>query len=405
MKKHISFYLLLILCINISINAQADIAILFIIDGISWKAPQKLNLPNLESMMSEGVCVEKSYTVVPYHPTIGVYAERYSCSFPNPVLQSGTLFITDTVKMVQQVFWEKGMTTAHVVNSSAYTSINDHYNYSIMKPGDSDESVVKEALNLLRKNDIHFMRIHLQQLNGKGYKLSFETNPSNPEVKWTDSTKPYFRNIWGEGSPYIRQLMIADSLLGVFVSELKKMGMWGNTLLIVTGDNGHSDTGWHPFLDEDAWACPLVIIGPGISKNKKFSYAEHTDIIPTICSFMGLDIPNPGPGSGKVLNMILENNEEIEYKNKYLLKFNKQIKDFNMLKSKLMLASQKDPFLGEVLTGLENKYLTPEPFYGVDRYLEWSKAGSVKHLIEANQKVLDKMSKALKDSPVYEKYK
>jgi len=274
-----------------------------------------------------------------------------------------------------------------------------------MKPGDSDENVIKYALRLLRDEDIRFMRLHLQKLNTKGYMLSFEYNPSNPNQKWTDKSAPYFRNIWGKGSPYIKQLMIADSLVGVFITELKKMDKWENTLLFVTGDNGHSDTGWHPFLDEDAWACPLIIIGPGVAKGRKLEYAEHTDIMPTICNFMGLSIPNPGEGSGRVLNEILDyyNETTKEANPKYLLKFNKQIKQYNVLKSKLILASQKDSFLGEILTGLENKYLTPEPFYGVDRYLEWSSAGSVQHLIEANQKVLDKMQKALDESPINKK--
>ena len=70
---------------------------------------------------------------------------------------------------------------------------------------------------------------------------------------------------------------------------------------------------------------------------------------------------------------------------------NEQIRLYNILNAQMILASEKDNYLANILSSLVNENLTPEPFYHQDRITDWYKAGSTEHLIEANQKILDKM--------------
>ena len=77
--------------------------VLFMIDGLHWQAPEILNMPVLNALIKQGTYVQKSYMIIPHHPTIGDYSKFNSCSFPNPVLHEGTIFIKPENKFLQEV--------------------------------------------------------------------------------------------------------------------------------------------------------------------------------------------------------------------------------------------------------------------------------------------------------------
>jgi len=366
-------------------NAQeADRVILFMIDGLHWEAPSKTDMPNFNALINNGVYIEKSYVIIPHHPTIGEYSNFNSCSFPNPMLHSGTVFIKPENKMIQEMISPK-RTSAFVVNTAAYRSVARGFSTQIMDSGLTDKGVLNQSLNLIEHQDPAFMRIHLQSPGELGRSVSV-----------CDPEKPYFRNIYGKGSPYVEAIENADKLLGELVSFLKKSGKWENTVLIVTSDHGQSKVGWHPMYDEESWATPMVFAGKGIASKRKLSYFEHTNLAPTIAWLLDVDKPNDDGGAGEAIK---------EISKKYPLKkdpyvqriktINEQIKNFNFYKSTLILASKKDPYYAVVLASLENEFITPEPFYHQDRITDWHKANTVDHMIEANDKILLQIKKAL----------
>jgi len=53
-----------------------------------------------------------------------------------------------------------------------------------------------------------------------------------------------------------------------------------------------------------------------------------------------------------------------------------------------MLAAEKDKYFSSVISFLENELLAPEPFYHQHRIMEWYRAGTVQHFIDANNKIL-----------------
>jgi len=366
-------------------NAQeAERVILFMIDGLHWEAPSKMDMPNFNALIDTGVYIEKSYVIIPHHPTIGDYSDYNSCSFPNPMLHSGTVFIKPENKMIQEVISPKRQ-SAFVVNTAAYRSVARGFSTQIMDSGLTDEDVLDQAINLLKHQNPAFMRVHLQSPGELGRSVSV-----------CEPGKPYFRNIYGENSPYVKAIENADKLLGELVSFLKNSGKWENTILIVTSDHGQSKVGWHPMYDEESWVTPMVFAGKGIATNRKLSYFEHTNLAPTIAWLLNVDKPNNGGGAGEAIK---------EVSKKYPLKkdayihriktINEQIKTFNFYKSSLILASKKDPYYAVVLASLENEILTPEPFYHQDRITDWHRAKTVDHMIEANNKILLQIKKEL----------
>jgi hypothetical protein len=241
--------------------------------------------------------------------------------------------------------------------------------------------VVSQAIELLKSQDIRFMRVHIQTPGVNGVTIAMNS-----------ADKTYSRNIWGNGSPYVSAIENADKLLGQFINYLKESGKWANTVLIVTSDHGQSNVGWHPMMDEDSWSTPLVFAGNGIARGRKLSYFEHTDLAPTIAWLLGVNAPNNGGGAGKPVKEIEAEYDASHYNPPmYIKTINQQIKLYNILNARLVLASEKDNYMANILSSLVNENLTPEPFYHQDRITDWYKAGSTEHLIEANQKILDKM--------------
>ena len=250
-------------------EARPHRAILVIIDGLHFQAPERLDLQNFRALAQQGAYVPKACLLMPYHPLSGDWASLHNSSLPNPIMLAGSLFIRPDHKLVQELFPAETL-TAHSTNSRSYTSIDRGSHLSFMHAS-RDDDALDFAISALRTYDIRYLRIHLQDAGTAGYACSTETR-----------SVPWKNNIWGEGSPYVRSVQHADVLLGRFVAALKDMKKWDDTLLIVTADHGQSDTGWHPTLDPAGWYTPLVFVGPGIARGRQLEYAEHIDIIPTL---------------------------------------------------------------------------------------------------------------------------
>ncbi len=66
--------------------------ILFIIDGMPSGLNQRIYMPNLDILRHEGVLFREVYLPLAAHPD-SCLIYPWTCSIPNPVLMSGTVFI------------------------------------------------------------------------------------------------------------------------------------------------------------------------------------------------------------------------------------------------------------------------------------------------------------------------
>lgn len=363
---------------------DVDRVVLFMIDGLHWEAPSKIEMPVFNSLIPSGTYINKSYMIIPHHPTIGDYSKYNSCSFPNPMLHAGTAFIKPENKFIQEVISPERK-TAFVVNSTAYRSVARGFTTSIMDVGLTDREVVEQSMNVIENQDPAFIRIHLQTPGEMGRSVS-EADPN----------KPFFRAIFGKGSPYVNAVENADALLGEFITYLKQSNKWDGTVLIVSSDHGQSKSGWHPMFDYDSWTTPLLFVGPGIAKNRTLSYFEHIDLAPTIAWLLDKPKPNDDGGSGKIVKEILEKHANRMKDHQYIKTINEQIITFNLLKASLTLKSPEQPFYAVVLASLENEFITEEPFYHQDRIMDWYSAKTLDGMIKANAEIIKQMETELK---------
>ncbi len=368
--------------LTVQFATKPDHVILYIIDGLSYKTWGRIELPVLKKMIDSGVLVEKNYLPPSEHPTQGPYAELHSCSIPNPVLIAGTLFIgKETGYLPQSLFPQR--TTAFIANTEIYSSLNRFYHYSYQKLGPDPEGI-DIALEYMKIGRPAFMRLHLQEVGD----ASFQILNLKEDVPWR-------RNIWAKGSPYLKMLKQADDLLGRFVRGLKEQGILEKTALVIMGDHGEADTGYHPPEITDAAITSIILWGAGIKRGIKIPYSEHIDVVPTICTL--LDAVPPRTCQGRPIVEALSQFKGQLPPRKML--FKKMLEQFEAYRvqtaeASWSLAHLESPEISRLYTEFENRRLD---FYGIDRFTEWGRFKSTEELLENNGKALLAMGKFLED--------
>lgn len=100
---------------------------------------------------------------------------------------------------------------------------------------------------------------------------------------------------------YYGMISHLDYRIGDLINLLKKKGMYENTIIVFTGDNGLA-VGRHGLMGkqscyEHGIRIPLILAGPGIPKDIKHDgYHYLYDIFPTLCTLCNIEIPETVEG-------------------------------------------------------------------------------------------------------------
>jgi hypothetical protein len=358
----------------ISFAEKPEHAIIFVIDGLSYKVWDRIELPTLKKMAEIGALVEKNYLPPAAHPHTGVYATLHTCSIPNPIMMAGTVFIDEETEYLSQSFFPR-KTTAFVANTISYVSLSHYYHYSYQRGGDDAESV-KWALTFMEAGHPAFMRIHLQDSGGAGSRSTY----TREDVDWK-------YNIWGDNSPYRRTIASADSLLGEFLIGLEKLDVLDKTVILVLGDHGQNDSGWHPLEFIDSSITSIVLWGAGIKIGVRIPYAEMIDVVPTVCALM--EIEPPETCQGRTIVEALSGYPGEVPPREMLIK--EMLEQFVTYRKKMAEASY---LVEKISSGKQSLLLTRlgrqirANFYDIHRFTEWSRFNTIEELLEHNRKVM-----------------
>jgi arylsulfatase len=127
----------------------------------------------------------------------------------------------------------------------------------------------------------------------------FLQNPKNEgrnRWTWRFDTPEKFQTMMKN---YYRLATEVDETCGKIIAELKRQGIYENTLIIFTTDNGyfHAEHGladkWYPH--QESIRVPLIIRDPRMSSDKRGGtndeFTLNVDLAPTILRFAGFDPP------------------------------------------------------------------------------------------------------------------
>jgi arylsulfatase len=125
-----------------------------------------------------------------------------------------------------------------------------------------------------------------------------------------------------------------DEQVGILVEQLKKLGLYENTLIFFSSDNGPTynggtDSPWFesagPFKSEFGWGkgftheggfrVPMIVSLPG--KIKKGTVSKHIsafwDVLPTVCDIAGIKIPKGTDGISFLPELLGQKQIEHDY--------------------------------------------------------------------------------------------
>ncbi len=166
---------------------------------------------------------------------------------------------------------------------------------SIQKRGDATIAAALAWLESHREGRL-FLWIHLY-------------DPHDPY----DPPEPYASRY--AGRPYDGEVAWTDELIGRLDAALSRLGLRGDTLLVVTSDHGeglgeHGETTHGFFLYQSTLKVPLLLRGPGIPPGLRLPVTARTvDLFPTILDFAGLPSPRGLKLAGRSLAAAFEARE------------------------------------------------------------------------------------------------
>ncbi|WP_339623462.1 sulfatase [uncultured Winogradskyella sp.] len=98
-------------------------------------------------------------------------------------------------------------------------------------------------------------------------------------------------------SKYYGCVQLADACAGAIIETLKAKGQFDNTLIIYTSDHGQPYHRAKASAYGEGLHVPYVVAGPNVTKGQiSEALISHTDIMPTVLSFLGLPIPETVQG-------------------------------------------------------------------------------------------------------------
>jgi N-sulfoglucosamine sulfohydrolase len=101
---------------------------------------------------------------------------------------------------------------------------------------------------------------------------------------------PVTRLDWAK---YLDQVEYIDFEIGMIIQDLKKKGLYDNTIIIFIGDNGRCNIRGKGFLYDSGLRVPLIVHWPSkINSGLRTDLVSTTDITATIMEFAGLEIPD-----------------------------------------------------------------------------------------------------------------
>ena len=263
--------------------------ILIVVDGVRADILVEADTPNIDNLVASGSFTWNAWTVT---PSVTIAAVPSIFTGATPEVHGVTDWDGEIyAETIVEVFEEAGLPCAIVGEDPMLGGYSATYctgYYSHPHPG---EHFMKIAIDLLRENDFYFITIYnpMPDRMGHGY---------------------------GHDSPEYREAIEdADYHIGRLVENLKELGVYENTLIVITPDHGMTDQShghgyatdmrifsiWRgPRVKENYQMVDNVVENIYIPASATYdeTYVAHRiiDIAPTMTELVGVRLPENAEG-------------------------------------------------------------------------------------------------------------
>jgi len=342
--------------------------------------------PNIDKLAESGVLFLKAFAPgTPTHPGWTTILTGMHPINHEIVCHVGNVKLDDRIPMIQEVLRENGYVTAAVDNLGLWFQRGfDHYIHPGGTPAPSGglkvqaDEINAKAVNWLKEWAVkkeksfflflHYWDPHTPYIPPSPYDQMYyegdKSNPMNRSMNKVKMVSPLFvykvkggltnqqaRALYGNAdlsslvknvatwytksfeeitdvnyviAQYDGEITYVDSKVGELLEFMKDLGIYEDTLIVLTSDHGESLTEHdisfeHHGLYDPVTRVPLILhcpkeVAPGM---KIKGLVQHVDIAPTILEFLG--IPKPASMEGRNLLEMIRSDEHGGYREVYLL--------------------------------------------------------------------------------------
>ena len=267
--------------------------ILIVVDGVRPDILVGADTPNIDNLIASGSFTWNAWTVTP-SVTIAAVPSIYTGATPE------VHGVTDWhgeiyAETIVEVFEEAGLPCAIVGQDPILGGYSATYCTGYYSHPQADEHFMTLAIDLLWENDFYFISIYdpMPDKRGHGY---------------------------GHDSPEYREAIEnADYHIGRLVENLKELGVYENTLIVITTDHGMTGTShghgyetdmrifsvWHgPGVKQGYEMADLIYIPASGTYDETYVAHRIIDIAPTMTELVG--VRPPENAEGEVIRQIFE---------------------------------------------------------------------------------------------------
>ncbi|MEQ9289523.1 MAG: sulfatase [Cyclobacteriaceae bacterium] len=274
-----------------------------------------INTPNVDQLAREGMLFTNSFASVPscspsrssintgmYPHANGHWRNTITPRLSDPDSEFGResntvdqVGIHEYIQTLPELLQEHNYFTA--ITQKFHMSPPWKFPYSARNPVNNDPEGFKKAISdfIAKAGDQPFFfqanispphRNFDHHMNKFG---QFLPDPAQIEVPEYLADTPEMRK---DLAKYYGSVQLADACTGAILDVLKEKGLYDNTLVIFTGDQGEP---YHRAKASPYYAglhVPFVVKGPEVKTNAKSNaLISHIDIMPTILDYAGISIP------------------------------------------------------------------------------------------------------------------
>jgi arylsulfatase A-like enzyme/Flp pilus assembly protein TadD len=274
-------------------------------DHVSSYGFPRPTTPNIDSLAREGVLFRSVRTPAPV--TLPAHCSMLTGTLPptHGVRDNLNRRLPDSSETLAELLKAKGLATGAVVSSfvldrrfnlsQGFDSYDDRFQ-ALHKIGDIAERKGDETT----ARATEWLAAHAQ-------------TPFFLFVHYYDPHEPYsppapFDAQWKDDA-YAGEVAFADQGVGRVLEKLKQLGVYEQTLIVVTGDHGemlgeHGEADHGFFLYEGALNVPLILRVPGAQAARRVDLpVSLLDVVPTIAALTGA--PTPKQAQGQDLSPLL----------------------------------------------------------------------------------------------------
>ncbi|MHC4158706.1 MAG: sulfatase [Planctomycetota bacterium] len=272
--------------------------------------------PNIDRLARDGILFKKAIVAAPW--TLPSVASILTSQYPCVLGVYDKLTVIDSrFPLFSEIFKQHNYTTHGIVSHtlmSARFGLGrgfDHYDEesTFCDEGISSPTVTSKAISFLQQSHkqpffllLHYFDPHYNYTLHKQYNYfpSYNGNlkSGHPMMElWRIRHQLSENDIKFLLSLYDSEIAFTDEYIGKLLNELKKLGLYDNSIIIVTSDHGEEfmERGWIGHtrtLHQELLWVPLIIRLPAGGAQVVKQPIGLIDIMPTILKYFGWKIPD-----------------------------------------------------------------------------------------------------------------